>query len=259
MVFAAKLLAVSVAFAPCMAHETLSLKQGADNLIHNTRILYPSIPGDYPVFTFLHGFALDVETYDQILKDVAEHSIVILFQMKFRVVTEGIDEDAGLLQPYLHDADQGILPRIGDSILAGYSYSSVALGGHSRGGGVLAYAYSHGIVKDGDYSALVLIDPVVAHPDTDVPSVALLDKTKLRVIYFNDADSSCVTNGWPDAISAAFSATDVQVISAPECKHMDVCSSWGGVLPLCHSGNADECKQQARDLIADATSVSNVV
>lgn len=234
------------------AHKTLNLNQDVANLIHTTRILYPSAPGSYPVLTFLHGFALDISVYDKILSDASEKAIVILFQMKFRAIDEGLDEDANLLVPYLYDSEKGILPRIGDSILKGYTATDVSFGGHSRGGGVLSYAYTHGLLKDGDYESVVLIDPVVMYPKTDVPNVASLRKTKMRVAYFNDDESTCVTNGWPDTISAKFNVKDIKVVSAPECKHMDVCSSWGGILPLCHSSNGDECKARARDLIADA-------
>jgi pimeloyl-ACP methyl ester carboxylesterase len=232
-------------------HEVLNLDKDTANLVHTTRILYPQAPGAYPVLTFLHGFALDIETYDQILKDAAESCIVILFQMKFRALNEGLDEDAALLDPYLHDPTQGILPRIGSSILSGYSVTSVGLGGHSRGGGVLAYALSHGLVQDGDYSAVVLIDPVVMKLDTDVAEAVALERTKLRVTFYNDDKSMCVTNGWPD-FGGKFSATDLDVLEESQCKHMDVCSSWGSILPLCHSFNGADCKAKARALIADA-------
>jgi len=232
-------------------HKVLNLNQLTANLVHTTRILYPEAPGAYPVLTFLHGFALDIDAYDQILKDAADSCIVILFQMKFRALNEGLDEDAALLEPYLHDPTKGILPRIGSSVLSGYSVTSVGLGGHSRGGGVLSYALSHGLVKDGDYSAVVLIDPVVMHVDTDVAEDVALEVTKLRVSFFDDDESICVTNGWPD-FGGKFAAKDFQVVNAPECKHMDVCSSWGGILPLCHSSNGAACKAKARALLADA-------
>jgi len=247
-----RVLATSALVVAAGAYETLYLKQNDANLIHNTRILYPSAPGAYPALVFLHGFALDVQTYDEILKDAAEDSIVILFQMKFRALNSALDEDANLLEPYLHDSEKGILPRIGDSIMQGYSTTHIGLAGHSRGGGVLSYAFTHGIVKDGDYSALVLIDPVVNNPDSDVPAVVTLEKTMVRATYFNDDASVCVTHGWPDAIGAKFDVKDIDVVVADKCKHMDVCSSWGGILPLCHSSNGDQCKDIARALIADA-------
>jgi hypothetical protein len=238
-----------IALAQC--HEVLNLEKSKENLVHTTRILYPETAGNYPVLTFLHGFALDIDVYDKILADAAENAIVILFQMKFRAIGEALDQDAALLDPYLHDSEQGILPRIGKSVLPGYSVSSVGLAGHSRGGGVLSYALSHDMLPDGDYSSITLIDPVVNHPDTDVLNAVSLKRTKLRVIYFNDGESMCVTNGWPD-FAEKLAADDLNVVSAPECKHMDVCSSWGSILPLCHSLNGAECKAQARSLLADA-------
>merc|ERR1711862_593597 len=163
------------------------------------------------------------------------------------------DEDAASLKPYLNDADKGILPRIGNSIMQGYSMTgSISLGGHSRGGGVLSYAYTNGIVNDGEFHSVTLIDPVVMHLDADVPQIAHLSSTKLRVTYYNDAESTCVTNGWPDTIGAKFDAKDVNIISSPECKHMDVCSGGsGGIVPLCKSSNGDACKAKARALIAN--------
>jgi len=230
----------------------MNLNKGKNNLIHDTRILHPNAAGSYPVLTFLHGFALDIEVYDGILCDAAEDNIVILFQMKFRALNEGLDEDAKSITPYLHDADQGILPRIGNEILSGFSYTHVGLGGHSRGGGVLAHAYSGKILDDGDYSSVTFIDPVVMNAQTDLPNAIRLTKTKVRTLYFNDPKSICVTHGWPDTISNSIDAKDIHVEDAPECKHMDVVTSWGSILPLCHSGNGAECKAKAIATLASA-------
>lgn len=82
-----------------------------------------------------------------------------------------LDKDAKLLLPYLHDPEKGVLPRLGGDVLPGYQYTTVGVGGHSRGGGVIAYAYSHSIVKDGDFSAVVFMDPVTAFP-SDVPQLS---------------------------------------------------------------------------------------
>jgi len=90
--------------------------------------------------------------------------------MKFRAVSEGLEEDAQSITPYLYDTTQGILPRIGTKILSGYSYTNVGFAGHSRGGGVLAHAFTSNILADGDYSAVAFIDPVVANPAKDVPN-----------------------------------------------------------------------------------------
>lgn len=245
---------VSLASAAACSRTTTveNFKQGADNLIHNTRILHPKAAGNYPVLVFLHGFALDIEVYDAILCDSAETNIVILFQMKFNVIGEKLGPDAELIMPYLYDPTQGIMPRIGTTFLPGFSYSRVGIAGHSRGGGVLAYGYSHAILKDGDFTSVTFIDPVVGNPDEDVPTAQHFWHTKMRTLYFNDPKSICVTHGWPDAIGAKLTADDMVVNSAPECKHMDVCSSWGAILPMCHSFHAKECKQQAMDSLTSA-------
>lgn len=232
--------------------DSLNMPALTSNLVHTTRVLYPKAAGSYPVLTFLHGFALDVESYDDILCGVATENIVILFQMEFRAVKEGLEEDAQSLTPYLYDADKGILPRIGTQILSGYSYTKVGLAGHSRGGGVLAHAFTANILADGDFSAVAFLDPVIMHPDKDVPNSIKLEKTKVRALYFNDPQSICVTHGWADAIGEKIDARDIAVTNSSECKHMDVCSSWVTLLPLCHSKNAAECKDQAVALLADA-------
>jgi len=224
---------------------------GGDGLIHNTRVLSPKVAGDYPTLIFFHGFALDVEVYDAILCDSAETNIVILPQMAMHPTGECLDADAELIMPYLYDETQGILARMG-TLMPGFSYSRVGLGGHSRGGGVLSYAWSHGLLKDGDFSSVTFIDPVIANPDKDVPNAIMLTKTKVRTLYFNDPQSICVTHGWPDAIGAKISATDIEVVDAPECKHMDVCSSWGAFLPMCHSMHTNECRGRAMDSLASA-------
>lgn len=228
----------------------LNLNQDIANLVHTTRVLFPKAAGSYPVLTFLHGFALDVESYDDLLCGVAQDNIVILFQMKFRAVEEGLEEDAQSITPYLYDADQGILPRIGTKILSGYSYTYVGFAGHSRGGGVLAHAFTSNILTDGDYSAVVFIDPVVMHPDKDVPNSIKLQTTKVRALYFNDPESICVTHGWLD-FGDKFDAVDIAVSNSSECKHMDVCSSWVTALPLCHSRHAADCREMAVALLAD--------
>jgi len=232
--------------------DSLNMPALTNNLVHTTRILYPKAVGSYPVLTFLHGFSLDVNSYDDILCGVAAENIVILFQMKFRAVSEGLEEDAQSITPYLYDTTQGILPRIGTKILSGYSYTNVGFAGHSRGGGVLAHAFTSNILADGDYSAVAFIDPVVANPAKDVPNSIKLEKTKVRAMYFNDPQSICVTHGWADAIGEKIDARDIAVTNSSECKHMDVCSSWVTLLPLCHSSNAAECKDKAVALLADA-------
>jgi len=256
-----QILAACAIFHPAAAFVEVNLDQNSDNLIHTTRILHPDQPGSYPVLTFLHGFALNVNAYDNILNETAEDNIVILFQMKFRAIKEGADEDAASLKPYLNDADKGILPRIGSSIMEGYSTTgSISLAGHSRGGGVISYGYSNGIFKDGEFASVALIDPVVMHPDVDVPQVAHLSVTKMRTVYYNDAASICVTHGWPDAIGEKFDVKDIKVSTSPDCKHLDVCS--GGIAsisPLCKSSNGDACQAEARALIADALSATITV
>jgi len=232
------------------------LEQGVYNLIHTTRILYPKTPGSYPVLTFLHGFMLTLATYDQILCDAAKSNIVILLQMKERLLNEGLEQDAKLLIPYLHDKTKGILPRIGSSeVLPGYSYikGHVGIGGHSRGGGVVAYAYSHKIIDDDDFSGVAFIDPVVLKED-DVPNPVSLQKTKVRALYFNDPQSLCVVHGWPSFGDKFVSCKDIRVNDgAPAgCKHMDVVSSWGKILPICHSNNTQVCMAKARSCIAAA-------
>lgn len=231
-----------------------NLPQDEYNLIHTTRILYPKAKGSYPVFVWLHGFDLTVQSYDKILCDAAKSNIVIAFQMKFRLVAEGLEDDAKLIKPYLHDETKGILPRIGSSkILPGYAYTDVGIGGHSRGGGVIAYGYSHSILKDGDFHGVAFIDPVI-RDDPDVPNSVNLQKTIVRVLYFNDAKSVCVTRGWPDFGSKFSSSADLKVTNATSsgCKHMDVVSSWGSLLPICNSGNDDLCQEFARKNIAAA-------
>eukprot|EP00660_Eupelagonema_oceanica_P014512 gene14512-18719_t len=79
--------------------------------------------------------------------------------MQFKALNTSLAGDAVLLTPYLHDAKKGILPRIGDSILSGYSVGKVGWSGHSRGGGVLTHAYTNNDLPD-TYSAVVFIDPV---------------------------------------------------------------------------------------------------
>lgn len=246
------LCSLATAAACSRSTRVATFQQGHDNLIHNTRILYPKAAGAYPSLVFLHGFALDLEVYDKILCDSAENNIVILFQMKMHMIGEALGPDAELLMPYLYDSEKGIMPRIGTTFLPGFSYTRVGLGGHSRGGGVLAYAWSHGILKDGNFTSVTFIDPVVADPDRDVPNAIHLRHTKVRTLYFNDPQSICVTHGWPDAIGAKITANDIDVIDASECKHMDPCSSWGSLLPMCHSRHAAECKQQCRDSLTSA-------
>jgi hypothetical protein len=228
-----------------------SLNQLTSNLIHNTRILYPGTAGQYPALTFFHGFALDLESYDELLCPIAENNIVILLQMEFHAISEALDEDAVLIDPYLNDPEKGILGRIGNTIMKGYSYSYLGLAGHSRGGGVLSHAWTSKYLNDGDFHSVTLLDPVVANVANDLPSKVTLQKTKLRAIYFNDPESICVTNGWPD-FQGKVDATDINVVEASECKHMDVCSSWVDLLPLCVTFHQGECKQQARDLLTDA-------
>lgn len=228
-----------------------SLNQLTSNLIHNTRILYPSTPGQYPVLTFFHGFGLDLESYDELLCPVAEQNIVILPQMEFHAISEALDEDAVLIDPYLNDPEKGILGRIGNTIMSGYSYSYLGLSGHSRGGGVLSHAWTSNYFNDGDYHSVTLVDPVVAKPDTDLPNSVALQTTKLRAIYFNDADSVCVTNGWLD-FGGKIAASDMNVVEAAECKHMDVCSSWVDLLPLCVTFHQGACQDKARNLLAEA-------
>jgi len=98
------------------------------------------------------------------------------------------------------------------------------------------------------------------HPDVDVPQVAHLSNTKLRTVYYDDAASICVTHGWPDSIGEKFDVKDINVVSSPECKHLDVCSGGIAVLsPLCKSSNGDACKAGARALIADALSATVTV
>jgi hypothetical protein len=257
VVFFALLLARALAFT-CdhSAYKELNLEQGAANLIHTTRILYPTTPGSYSVLTWFHGFMLTLQTYDQILCEAAKSHIVICLQMKERLLSEGLDADAKLIKPYLYDDAKGILPRIGSSsILPGYSYTQVALGGHSRGGGVIAYAYSHGIVADGDFSSVAFVDPVVLQ-DKDVSKSVSLTKTKVRTLFFNDPQSLCVTKGWPQFGDKFAGCSDLKVTNATECKHMDVLSSWGSILPICH-GDANEiatCMALARNVIAAAVS-----
>merc|ERR1712205_87784 len=120
--------------------------------------------------------------------------------------------------------------------------SNIGIGGHSRGGGVIAYAYSNNIVKDGDFSGVAFIDPVILQL-SDVPNIVSLQKTKVRTLYFNDPQSICVTHGWPSFGGKFDSSKDIQVTDAASagCKHMDVLSSWGSLLPLCHSKNGDTC------------------
>jgi len=172
--------------------------------------------------------------------------------MKFRAIKEGLEEDAQSITPYLYDSNKGILPRIGTKILSGYSYSNVGFAGHSRGGGVLAHAFTSNILADGDYSAVAFIDPVIMHKDKDLPNSIKLQKTKVRALYFNDPQSICVTHGWADAIGDKIDAADIAVTNSSECKHMDVCSSWVSIIPLCHSSNSAECKDKAIALLADA-------
>jgi len=253
-------LATCAMFRSASAFTEVNLDENKDNVIHTTRILHPSQPGSYPVLTFLHGFALNINAYDEILNETAEDHIVILFQMKFRAIAEGLDEDAASLKPYLHDTDKGIMPRIGSTIMQGYSTTgSISLAGHSRGGGVISYAYSNGVFKDGEFDSVALIDPVVMHP-TDMPQMGHLSDTKLRVLYFDDAESICVTHGWPDTIQEKFDAKDINVVSSPKCKHLDVCSGGtAGLIPLCKSSNGDACKAEARAVIADALSTAVTV
>lgn len=228
-----------------------SLNQVTSNLIHTTRILYPGTPGQYPALTFFHGFGLDLESYDDLLCEVAEQNIVILPQMGFSAVSEKLDKDAVLIDPFLNDAEKGILGRIGNTIMDGYSYSYLGLSGHSRGGGVLSHAWTSNYFNDGFYHSVTLVDPVVAKPDTDLPNKVKLSKTKLRAIYFNDPESICVTNGWPD-FGGKLDAKDIHVEEAAECKHMDVCSSWVDLLPLCRTSKGQACQQKARDLLSEA-------
>jgi len=245
---------VATASAACGRSSSVkvtNLNKAKSNLVHTTRILHPGTPGQYPALTFFHGFALDLDSYDELLCDVAEQNIVILLQMQFHMVSEQLDEDAVLIDPYLNDPDKGILGRIGNTIMDGYSYSYLGLAGHSRGGGVLSHAWTSEYFKDGDYHSVTLIDPVVAKPETDLPHHVKLQKTKLRAIYFNDPESVCVTKGWLD-FGGKLDAKDIHVEQAAECKHMDVCSSWVDLLPLCVTSHEGACKQKARDLLAEA-------
>jgi len=171
--------------------------------------------------------------------------------MEFHVISEALDEDAVLIDPYLNDAEKGILGRIGTTIMSGYSYSYVGLAGHSRGGGVLSHAWTSKYFQDGDFHSVTLIDPVVAKPETDLPNYVKLQNTMLRAIHFNDPDSVCVTHGWLD-FGGKLDASDLRVEEATECRHMDVCSSWVDLLPLCISLHQGACKDKARDMLAEA-------
>lgn len=237
------------------AYKVLTLSKTTDSLIHSTRILYPANAGSYPVFIWLHGWQLEGANYDEILCDAAKSSIIICMQMDPNFVGEQLNVDAELLLPYLHDPRKGILPKIGSSaILHRYSYTYIGLGGHSRGGGVIAYAYSHGIIVDADFSAVVFVDAVTALK-SDVPNVVRLNKTIVRAMYFNDAHSSCVVNGWPQ-FGDKFNCKEINVIDAGSvgCQHMDIVSGLASLLPVCHSNlsTKEVCKAKARREIASA-------
>lgn len=234
---------------PTSEYTAVTLNETA-GLIHPTRVLYPAVPGAYPAFLFLHGFDLNVNSYDTILCEAATKNIVILFSMPIRFLHEALQEDAESLMPYLHDSQKGILPRIG-TFLPGYSYTRLGLGGHSRGGGVIAHAYTNHILTDMDFSAVVFIDPVVTFPKTDLPDSVYLETTKVRALSLNP-HSVCVTHGWIDAISTKISGADLTATNATECNHLDVVSGILGKVPLCHSKNGDECMQKARVEIAEA-------
>merc|ERR1719492_421278 len=162
------------------AYKVLTLDQTTYSLVHSTRILYPASNGSYPVFTWLHGWQLEGANYDEILCDAAQSNIVICMQMDRNFLGEQLDVDAKLLMPYLHDPHKGILPKIGSSaVLPGYSYTYIGLGGHSRGGGVIAYAYSHGIIADADFGAVVFVDAVTVRK-SDVPNRVKLNQTVVR-------------------------------------------------------------------------------
>jgi len=254
-----QLFLLTAAFGYSCDHSTykeLTLGKTHYNLVHDTRILYPSSTGSYPVFTWLHGWQLEGANYDEILCDAAKGNIIICMQMDRNFVGEQLDVDAKLLMAYLHDPHTGILPKISSSaILPGYSYTHVGLGGHSRGGGVIAYAYSHGIIVDADFSAVVFVDAVTALK-SDVPNVVRLNKTMVHAIYFNDAHSSCVVNGWPQ-FGDKFDCKDIKVTDAGPagCQHMDVVSGVASWLPVCRSWNSsikEMCKAKVRQEIAFA-------
>jgi len=237
------------------AYKELSLDKLDHGLVHSTRMLYPVAPGSYPVLTWLHGWQLEGASYDEILCDSAKSNIIICPQMDRNFAGEQLDKDSKLLMPYLYDTEKGILTKISSSkILPGYGYTHVGLGGHSRGGGVIAYAYSHGIVSDASFSSLIFVDPVTAS-NSDVPNTVTLNRTKVRSMYFNDAKSSCVVNGWPQ-FGDKFVCRDLKVTNAGPagCQHMDVVSGPISWLPICHSNSTIEemCKGLARHEIASA-------
>jgi len=237
------------------SYNVVTLSKTAYSLVHSTRILYPTNAGSYPVFTWLHGWQLEGANYDEILCDAAKSNIVICMQMDRNFVGEQLDVDSKSLMPYLHDPHDGVLPKIGSpAILPGYSYTRIGLGGHSRGGGVIAYAYSHGIIVDADFSAVVFVDPVTALK-SDVPKLVRLNRTIMRSMYFNDVHSSCVVNGWPQ-FGDKFVCNDINVIDAGPagCQHMDIVSGLASLLPVCHSNSSikEMCKAKARQEIASA-------
>lgn len=226
----------------------LTLSADNNHTLRDTRILYPKAPGAYPVFTFLHGFMMrDLTVYDEILCDSAKDTIIVIMQMSFRVVREGLKPSSEILKPYLFNETVGVLPRIGSQILPGYSYTFVGVGGHSRGGGVLAYGYSHSILSDNDFTGMALIDPVILL-ESDVAGNVTLSKTKVRTLFFRKG--KCVTHGWAEFGPQFSGCADLQVANASQCDHMDVVDI--ASFPMCTTDHGDEFKALARQDIAAA-------
>merc|ERR1712129_79795 len=103
-------------------------------------------------------------------------------------------------------------------------------------------------------SAAVFVDAVTALK-SDVPNIVRLNQTIVRAIYFDDAHSLCVVNGWP-RFGGNFACKDIHVIDAGSagCQHMDVVSGLASWLPVCHSNSSikEMCKVKVRQEIASA-------
>merc|ERR1712226_1685719 len=82
-----------------------------------------------------------------------------------------------------------------------------------------------------------------------------LVRTKVRAMYFNDAESPCVAKGWLD-FGKQFNCTDINVLDAAPfgCQHMDIVSGMASILPICRSNRSVQaiCKAKAREEIASA-------
>ncbi|MED6120992.1 hypothetical protein PIB30_025768 [Stylosanthes scabra] len=124
------------------------------------QVLYPTVPGAYPVIVFFHGFFIPNTSYNEMLGHIASHGYIIVAPKLF---TGGFLPMFGPCE--VHCAAQivnwiaeGLQPYLPDNVEA--QLDSLVLAGHSRGGKTaFAVALGKSPIKL-NIKVLLGIDPV---------------------------------------------------------------------------------------------------